>query len=273
MRASLSNRILEANVELHRIEAKYYELIHQEIYNKKEQKRINSVLMRIDKLIQDNHKKALDFGAGTGNLTGKLLHMGYKVTAIDISPEMCLVLAKKYKGYLRAREKDRLRIINSKIEDVAFNKGEFDLVVCYSVLHHLPDYISTIQKLSSFLKKGGVMYLDHEKSPFFYSERKNAILKRIYNMSNFMLKKLMHILYFRIRIMESPHFDYTVADYWTKKEHHLDHRKIEYTFKREKFDFFTREDYHLTKTWFPNPAFYIYKKTFEPDMSLWIAKK
>ena len=38
----------------------------------------------VDELIADNQKKALDFGAGTGNLTGKLLRMDYKVTAIDI---------------------------------------------------------------------------------------------------------------------------------------------------------------------------------------------
>ena len=32
----------------------------------------------VDKLIVDNQKKALDFGAGTGNLTGKLLRMNYR---------------------------------------------------------------------------------------------------------------------------------------------------------------------------------------------------
>ena len=66
---------------------------------------------------RERSKKALDFGAGTGNLTGKLLQMGYKVTAIDISMEMCKILEKKYKNYLESK---RLIVINSPIENVNF---------------------------------------------------------------------------------------------------------------------------------------------------------
>lgn len=267
MNGNLRKRIHEANVELHRIEAKYYNLIHCEIYNKNEQKRINSTLKRIDKLIEDNQKKALDLGAGTGNLTGKLLHMGYEVTAIDISVEMCVILKKKYKDYL---EDKKLRIINSKLEDASFNKGEFDLITCYSVLHHLPDYVDVIQKLSFLLKKGGVMYLDHEQSPFFWDEfQKYAILKHMYYGSN----SLLNALYFRIRGINIPSFDYTLSDYWTKKEHHLDHKKIGHIFEEENLDFFTRQDYYLHRTWVLNPIFYIYKYACKPDSSFWIAKK
>ena len=46
----------------------------------------------MDKLVTDNQKNALDIGAGSGNLTGKLLLMGYNVTAVDISAEMCAIL-------------------------------------------------------------------------------------------------------------------------------------------------------------------------------------
>jgi 2-polyprenyl-3-methyl-5-hydroxy-6-metoxy-1,4-benzoquinol methylase len=101
----LRDRIREANVVVHRLAAKYYELIHREIYNRYEQKRINSTLKMVDKLVADNRvraKKALDVGAGTGNLTGKLLQMGYEVTAIDISAEMCKILESKYTNYLEA---------------------------------------------------------------------------------------------------------------------------------------------------------------------------
>ena len=94
----LREKIREANVAVHRFEAKYYELVHPEVYNRYEQKRIDSILEMVDKLVTDNHvhtKKALDFGAGTGNLTVNLLQMGYDVTAIDISEEMCKILEKK----------------------------------------------------------------------------------------------------------------------------------------------------------------------------------
>lgn len=108
------------------------------------------MLKTVDKLVEGKPKKALDFGAGTGNLTGKLLQMQYDVTAVDISPEMCEILRRRYRSYL---EDERLRIVSSKIEDAEFYRGEFDLITCYSVLHHLPDYLCVIQKLSTFLRR------------------------------------------------------------------------------------------------------------------------
>ena len=266
---NLRERIHKANIAVHRFEAKYYELIHPEVYSKQEQKRVNSTLKMVDKLIVDNQKKALDFGAGTGNLTGKLLNMGYKVTAIDISAEMCRILKKKYKNYLEAK---KLIVINSPIEDESFDRDEFDLITCYSVLHHLPDYGDAIQRLSVFLKKGGVMYLDHEASPFYWKSESDIVaqlVKSIYFHSN----PLINILYFQIMGINIPSLDYTLSDYWHKKEHPLDHGKIEYTFEKENFDFFTRTDYHLNGTWILNPIFYIYKYLCKPEMSFWVAKK
>ena len=125
---SLRERIHEENIAVHRFEAKYYEVFHPEVYGKQEQKRIDSTLKMVDKLIVDNQRRALDFGAGTGNLTGKLLDMGYKVSAIDISAEMCKILKMKYKNYLEAK---KLIIINSPVEDLSFNKNEFVFVRNY----------------------------------------------------------------------------------------------------------------------------------------------
>ena len=138
---NLTAAIHNANIEVHQIEARYYELIHAEIYSKYEQHRIDSMLKSIGRLITANQKRALDFGAGTGNITGKLLGMGYEVTAIDISAEMCQILKNKYKPYLND---EKLRIINSPIEDASFDNDRFD---CSTVLHYctyLPDYAYVI---------------------------------------------------------------------------------------------------------------------------------
>jgi 2-polyprenyl-3-methyl-5-hydroxy-6-metoxy-1,4-benzoquinol methylase len=269
MSEDLRERIHEANVTVHQFEAEYYELLHPEVYGKQEQKRINSTLKMVDKLIAGNQKRALDFGAGTGNLTGKLLRMGYSVTAIDISAEMCTILKKRYKTYLEA---ENLIVINSPIEDVSFDRGEFDLITCYSVLHHLPDYVDAIQRLSVFLKKGGVMHIDHEASPFYWKSESHKVahlVKHIYFHSN----PLLNTLYFQIMGINIPSLDYNLSDYWHKKEHPLDHRKIECLFEKEKFDFFTRIDYHLNGTWVLNPIFYICKHICKPDWSFWVAKK
>jgi len=266
---NLRERIHEANIAVHRFEAEYYELLHPEVYGKQEQNRISSALIMVDRLIAGNQKKALDIGAGTGNLTGKLLCMGYKVTAIDISTEMCAILRKKYRIYLEAK---KLIVINSPIEDVSFGRGEFDLIACYSVLHHLPDYLDAIQRLSVFLKKGGVMYLDHEASPFYWKNEANNIANLVKHLY-FHSSPLLNALYFGIIGVKVPSLDYTLSDYWHKKEHPLDHEKIEFTFEKEDFEFFTRIDYHLNGTWVLNPLFYVYKYTCKPEMSFWVAKK
>jgi ubiquinone/menaquinone biosynthesis C-methylase UbiE len=266
---NLGERIHEANVAVHRFEAEYYELLHPEVYNKQEQKRINSTLKMVDELVADNQRKALDFGAGTGNLTGKLLRMGYHLTAIDISEEMCAILRKKYKTYLEA---EKLVVINSPMEDVSFGKGEFDLVTCYSVLHHLPDYVDAVRRLCVFLKKGGVMYLDHEASPFYWKDEPDAmanLVKHVYFHSN----PLLNTFYFEIIGLNVPSLDYTLSDYWHKKEHALDHEKIEIVFEKANLGFFTRVDYHLKGSWILNPIFYVYKHVCKPEMSFWIAKK
>ena len=147
---TLKQKIHQANVIVHRTEAKYYELLHPEVYSKHEQKRITANLVMVDKLVSDNRKNALDVGAGTGNLTGKLLRLGYTVTAIDISPEMCAVLEGKFSKYVLD---GKLVMVNSPIEDLTFDLGKFDLIACYSVLHHLPDYLSALRRLTFFLKR------------------------------------------------------------------------------------------------------------------------
>jgi 2-polyprenyl-3-methyl-5-hydroxy-6-metoxy-1,4-benzoquinol methylase len=271
--ADLRERILEANVAVHKIEAKYYELMHPEVYSKCEQERVASILQMVNNLVAVdgvNEKKALDFGAGTGNLTGKLLQMGYHVTALDISTEMCKILEKKYKRYLGSQ---KLVVVNSAIEDVRFDRGNFDLIACYSVLHHLPDYVNIVQRFSGFLRKGGVMYLDHEGSPFYWMHEA-TLAARMVKSAYIHSIPLLNALHFRVAGMTIPSIDYELSDYWHNKEHPLDHKKIECVFENESFDFFKRTDYYVhSRTWVPNPIFPLYRHVCKPDMSLWIAKK
>jgi 2-polyprenyl-3-methyl-5-hydroxy-6-metoxy-1,4-benzoquinol methylase len=265
----LREKIHQANVSVHQLEAKYYELLHPEVYAKQEQKRIAAKLQMVDKLVTGNQKNALDVGAGTGNLTGKLLQMGYKVTAVDISEEMCAVLKRRYRAYL---ENSKLAIYCSPIEDLTLEPGAFDLITCYSVLHHLPDYIDAIHRLSGFLKKGGVVYFDHEASPFYWEAERSSLanlIKGIY----FHLTPLLNSVYFQFTGVKVPAIDYRLSDYWHKKEHALSHDSISQSFSEEKYEFASRTDYYETSTWLPNPLSIIYRLLCSPEMSCWIAKK
>lgn len=267
----LQEKIRKANVSVHQIESKSYELIHPEIYSRHEQERLQYALKMVDKHITVNRvreKTALDVGAGTGNITGKLLQMGYQVTALDISAEMCNILKKKYPSNLNSQ---KLSVVNSPIEDVHFD-GNFDLITCYSVLHHIPNYLDALQRFSGFLKRGGMIYLDHEASPFYWSEATNLeyMVKSVYVHS----VPLINGLYFRVAGMVVPSIDYEMSDYWYNTDHHLNHEKIKKVFEKESFEFFKRTDYFLqSRTWVPNPLFPLYRRICKPDMSLWIAKK
>jgi ubiquinone/menaquinone biosynthesis C-methylase UbiE len=266
---TLTEQIHQANISVHKLEAQYYELLHPEVYSKKEQKRITEKLQMIDKLVSANQKNALDIGAGSGNLTGKLLQMGYSVTAVDISSEMCAILQRKYDFYLR---NNRLTILNSPIEDLTFDGEKFDLITSYSVLHHLPDYVGALKSLLFFLKKGGVVYIDHEASPFYWRTEPSILanlIKGIYFHSN----PILNSLYFQLIGLKIPTIDYSLSDYWHKKKHALDHKKIAHLFTEENYEYSKRTDYHQNSTWIPNPLSLIYRMLCRPEMSFWIAKK
>ncbi len=265
---TLKEQIHQANIEVHRSEAKYYEAMHPEVYSKKEQKRISETLADIDKQITGTTKNALDIGAGTGNLTGKLLSLGYKVTATDISPEMCEILRKKYRVYIPRH----LTVVNSPIEELAFNEDKFDLITSYSVLHHLPNYISALTTLVSYLKDEGIIYIDHEASPSYWKGESSSLasfVKAIYFHSN----PTINALYFQIIGLKVPEIDYTLSDYWHKKEHALNHQEIEQVFKEARFTSYKRIDHYLHATWLPNPLSIVYRLLCSPEMSYWIAKK
>jgi 2-polyprenyl-3-methyl-5-hydroxy-6-metoxy-1,4-benzoquinol methylase len=264
----LKQKILEANIIVHRQEAEYYERLHPEVYSRKEQKRILSRLREVDRFIGKSKKNALDVGAGTGNLTGKLLQMGYHVTAIDISAEMGNILKKKYSTFLGKR----LTVITSPVEDLTFERGTFDLITSYSVLHHLPDYTVALQILAGLLKKGGVIYIDHEASPFYWTSERSMLtemVKGFYLHSN----PIINSLYFQVTGLRVPMIDYTLSDYWFKKDHALNHKDIEAVFKQGHFTYYKRTDYYQNATWTPNPLFYPYRLVCKPEMSYWIAKK
>ena len=256
--------IFDANIKIHSVEAPIYDLIHTEIYGSSEQKRLIKRLKSAQCLIEKNEKTALDFGAGTGNVTGKLLDLGYNVIAVDISPDMCRQLGFKYK---KALIEQRLKIINTKIEDFNY-EHTFDLITCYSVLHHLPNYLFALERLCGLLKQGGVLFLDHEPSPYFWSSNNKKAITIPYRGFNLVYNKL----YFTLNGIKIPPLDYELSDYWTSKDRHVDHEALKHLFEASGFRYYRRIDYHLNRCFYPNPFLPIYKKITMPDFSYWIAK-
>jgi 2-polyprenyl-3-methyl-5-hydroxy-6-metoxy-1,4-benzoquinol methylase len=203
--------VIKGNIVAHREECVVYDFIHREIWNKSEQMRLLRVLKRVVQLIDNCRFSALDFGAGTGNVTKKLLGLGFKVNAVDISPEMC--------RFLLVHNKDdaatgKLTVFNVNV-DVANTSGKYDLVTCYSVLHHLPDCIRTLKVLSGLTKKGGVLYVDHEVSPRFHTRimaLKRDIVARAFLWSYYFTNKILEYCYLRLHGIRVPNINYSKSD-------------------------------------------------------------
>jgi len=157
----LRQSILKANTELHRDEAGLYDRIHPELNNPDELARLERMLdAALSGLPPGAPRQALDVGAGTGFVTGRLLERGFSVRAVDISPEMLGVLESKYADGVREGR------VATNAQDVdAFLSGSrdvFSLVAVSSVLHHLPDYAATLAVLAQRLVSGGALVVFHE---------------------------------------------------------------------------------------------------------------
>ena len=204
------NKIIKANKELYKKEAEYYDRIHSEIFNRKEQRRLFTSLFEYALVSKRN--KALDVGAGTGNVTSHLIDLGYKVTAVEPSKELAKILS--IKG---------IKVINKDIDSIKF-KEKFDLITIYSVLHHLPNPYKTLDKLCRLLKKNGIIYIDHECSPYFWYN-KDRWWYKLYQFINGCL----NVFYIRVKYgikRKDIKFDYSKADYHTKENDHIEADKV-----------------------------------------------
>ncbi|HEY9651372.1 MAG TPA: class I SAM-dependent methyltransferase [Coleofasciculaceae cyanobacterium] len=106
--------------------------------------------------------RILDAGCGTGVGTEYLVHLNPEasVVGIDLSAG-ALEVAKER---CRRSGADRVEFHHLSLYDAHEIDGEFELINCVGVLHHLPDPIRGIQSLSPKLAPGGLMHI------FVYAE-------------------------------------------------------------------------------------------------------
>lgn len=139
--------VIEANRVVHATMANAY---GAEPHWKQENQK--KVLARFTKLLPENRENVLDLGAGSGFLTLMLAPYFENVYALDVTQEMLdlMPLRKNIKKILGNAEK------------TDFPDETFDMVTCYSFLHHLFDPESVIKEAFRILKPKGVLYFDLE---------------------------------------------------------------------------------------------------------------
>ncbi|MEO1400617.1 MAG: class I SAM-dependent methyltransferase [Cyanobacteria bacterium J06635_1] len=101
--------------------------------------------------------RILDAGCGTGVGTEYLVHLNpqAQVEAIDLSAGALDVARER----CRRSGADRVTFHHLSLYDADQLPGQFDLINCVGVLHHLPDPIRGIQALAPKLAPGGLMHI------------------------------------------------------------------------------------------------------------------
>lgn len=199
--------IRKANKELHDIEAQYYDILHGGIWNFYEQSKTRRDLRRIVEMIKKEHLNVLDVGAGTGNLTLKFLASGNTVTALDISEEMLKVLSDKVPG----KFKDNIELVCGDADEFLLKtKQRYDAISFSSVLHHLPNYVYTLDLAISKLGGDGVVYITHEPLP--RSNESGFIYHNSRRVLGLIDSYLNHLRLAKYSKLELPNLDYSVSD-------------------------------------------------------------
>ncbi|AFY39151.1 Methyltransferase type 11 [[Leptolyngbya] sp. PCC 7376] len=114
-----------------------------------------------------NNPRILDAGCGTGVGTEYLLHLNpeAEIYGIDLS-EGALEVAEKRCNQSGVRQNHQAPVTFQRlpIEQAAELEGEFDLINCVGVLHHMPDPVQGIQALAKKVAPGGLFHI------FVYAE-------------------------------------------------------------------------------------------------------
>ena len=102
-----------------------------------------------------------------------------------------------------------------------------DFIATYSVLHHIPEYLATIQEMIRVCAPGGVIYIDHEqnneywlhKSEYLEFKRKaqKINLKKFFVLSNYIgkVKRIFNPKYANegdIHVWDDDHIEWDIID-------------------------------------------------------------
>jgi SAM-dependent methyltransferase len=99
-------------------------------------------------------KTVLEAGCGAGRFTEVMLAAGARVFAFDLSSavEANLENCGHFENYF---------VCQADVQCLPVLPGTFDVVVCVGVIQHTPDPEKTIEKLCSYVRPGGWLYIDH----------------------------------------------------------------------------------------------------------------
>jgi demethylmenaquinone methyltransferase/2-methoxy-6-polyprenyl-1,4-benzoquinol methylase len=93
--------------------------------------------------------RVLDVATGTGLVAAELLRRGFRVTALDQSPEMLATA--------RARLEGRAELVEASAEALPFADGTFDHVTVTYLLRYVDEPGAALAELARVVRPGGVV--------------------------------------------------------------------------------------------------------------------
>ena len=109
-----------------------------------------------------NVKRVLEVGCGIGvvasHLSGKYQ---WDVTGIDLDPEQIEIAKNDH------TESEYLKFFEADTTELPFEDREFDLVLSFDVLHHIPDWDKALREISRVLGLTGLYLINDLSLPKF----------------------------------------------------------------------------------------------------------
>jgi ubiquinone/menaquinone biosynthesis C-methylase UbiE len=97
----------------------------------------------------DEHTRFLEAGIGTGRMALPLINRGFSFTGVDISTKMMDRLREK------AGDARNLTLLEADITELPFPDASFDVVLCFHVLHLVPEWRKALREMLRVLSPAG----------------------------------------------------------------------------------------------------------------------
>lgn len=148
--------VISANIDFYREIAGKYDEYESCVQSEQLQEMLRADIVRMGTLLGPRNRKVhcLDCGGGSGNLSLKMLEMGWDVTVVDVSSNMLLLLEGRAQksGFHPV-------LVNSSIEAfLESSTDQYDIVSFNSVLHHLYSYLEIINRATDRIHPDGLFY-------------------------------------------------------------------------------------------------------------------